>query len=82
MIEEWALRKGIGDLRREGGQAAFCVGVGLEDRYMAGSILCGLPVVEYPWELPAGHYVLVGTIVLEPGIACAEWPGKEYEDEW
>ena len=71
LIEE-RLRKDIESMRRETNHIAVQVAVGLEDRYMAGSIFCGLIVIECPIELWPGGYVLLGAPVIEPWIACAE----------
>ena len=72
MLTEESLREGIEALRRDGGQVAFQVAVGAEDRYLAGSVLAGLPVTECMIPLPPGIYLLLVAPVIEPWIACAE----------
>ena len=46
--------------------------VGYEDRWLAGQMMAGIPVLEYPLESPPGAYFLIGVPVDEPGVACAE----------
>ena len=72
MLTEEGLRKDIESMRRETNHIAVQVAVGIEDRYMVGSIFCGLLVIECPAELWPGEYVLLGAPVIEPWIACAE----------
>ena len=72
MLTEEGLRKAIESMRRETNLIAVQVAVGLEDRYMVGSVLCGLPVIECPIELWPGGYILLGAPVRDPAVACAE----------
>jgi len=73
MLTEEAVLKGKLTLRRDSDQLAYMVAVGLADRWMVGQVLTGLPVVEWPFgDLTSCQYVLVGTDVQEPEIACAE----------
>ncbi|MCH8282735.1 MAG: hypothetical protein IIC96_18900 [Chloroflexi bacterium] len=72
MLTEEGLRKDIEFMRRETNHIAVQVAVGIEDRYMVGSIFCGLIVIESTIELWPGGYVLLGAPVMEPWIACAE----------
>ena len=72
MLTEEGLRKAIESIRRETNHIAVQVAVGLADRYMVGTIICGLLVIECPTELWPGEYVLLVAPVIEPWIACAE----------
>ena len=72
MITEELLRQNILDMRRQSCQIAFCVAVGPEGKWLAGQMLAGIPVIEYPMPSPPGAYFLIGAPVDEPGLACAE----------
>ena len=71
LIEE-RLRKDIESMRRETNHIAVPAAVGIENRYMAGSVFCGLVVIECPVGLGPEGYVLLGAPVQEPETACVE----------
>ena len=71
MITEEALRAEMLTMRREAHLVAFAVAVG-EGDLMVGQMLAGIPVFESPLPLGRVGYVLIGTLVFEPGLACAE----------
>ena len=71
LITEETLRAEILAMRQDVDLAAFAVAVG-EGDLMAGTMLAGIPVFLSPLPMPLACHVLIGTMVVEPGLACAE----------
>ena len=71
MITEETLRAEILDMRQDVDLAAFAVAVGPGET-MVGRMLAGIPVFLSPLPMPLECHVLIGTMVVEPGLACTE----------